>query len=538
MLIMTLMETLACIADAVGEAIAKIPSCEKGYCLGMGADGTDTSQIDKIAENTVLDYITRNNIPLNVLSEEIGYVDNGAEETMVLDPIDGTSNAVAGVPLFTISMAIGKNDLKGIHTAYLKNLVTGDVMTAEKGKGAFKNGLPIKVKKNSDMDDLFMMIYLGNGAHPDSFALVKRVKSSRSYGCASLEMELVAEGQADGYMMYSEKYTRAIRVVDIAASYLLLKEAGGEVMDLQGNPLNMPFDLEIRSNFIAFGDRKVYDFIMRKESPKEKARYGISANINIPTVKEYTKRVMNALDGEDIILDDAIAKEFGIKGCPICEMKVDIIITIGGDGTILRALNNNTAPLIGINAGGVGFLAEIDVKDIEDGIAKLRRGEYTIEDRTRVVARYNGMDLADAVNEVVVHTDSIAKIRHFKVYVNDNLMTEVRADGIIVSTPTGSTCYAMSLGAPIIDPNVNGMVIVPMAAYKFASRPFVVPLGAKVTVESIMDKGCLIVTDGQEEFQMAGRSSIDISASGRKSRFIRFNTEFYRRVREKLVNTI
>ncbi len=195
----------------------------------MGADGTDTSQIDKIAENTVLDYLARNKIQLNVLSEEIGFVDNGAEETMVLDPIDGTSNAIAGVPLFTISMAIGKNDLKGIHTAYLKNLITGDVITAEKGKGAFKNGVRIHAKKDSDLKDLFMMIYLGNGAHPDSFVLVKRVKSSRSYGCASLEMELVAEGQADGYMMHSEKYDRSIRVVDIAASYLILKEAGGEV---------------------------------------------------------------------------------------------------------------------------------------------------------------------------------------------------------------------------------------------------------------------------------------------------------------------
>lgn len=535
---MTLMDTLARIADAVGEAISKIPSCEKGCCLGMGADGTDTSQIDKIAENTVLDYLARNKIQLNVLSEEIGFVDNGAEETMVLDPIDGTSNAVAGVPLFTISMAVGKDDLRGIHTAYLKNLVTGDVITAEKGKGAFKNGVRIQAKKNSDLKDLFMMIYLGNGAHPDSFVLVKRVKSSRSYGCASLEMELVAEGQADGYMMYSEKYDRAIRVVDIAASYLILKEAGGEVLDLEGEPLNMSFNLDMRSNFIAFGDRKVYDFIMKKGNPKERSRYGISANVGISTAREYTERVMAALKGEEILLDDAIAKELGVKGCPIDEMDVDVIITIGGDGTILRALNKNSAPLIGINAGGVGFLAEIDVKDIEEGIAKLRRGEYTIEERTRVIVRYNGEYLADGVNEVVVHTDTIAKIRHFKVYVNDHLMTEVRADGIIVSTPTGSTCYAMSLGAPIIDPNVNGMVIVPMAAYKFASRPFVVPLGAKVTVESIMDKGCLIVTDGQEEFQMAGRSSIDISASGRKSRFIRFNTDFYRRVREKLVNTI
>ncbi|MCL2510257.1 MAG: sugar kinase, partial [Methanomassiliicoccaceae archaeon] len=135
-----MMDVLSKIADAVEEAIAKIPDSKaRGECIGMGADGTSTSQIDKIAENTVLDYIQRNNIPLNVLSEEIGFVDNGGDETLVLDPIDGTSNAVAGIPLYTISMAIGKKSLADIHTAYLRNLATGDVYTAEKGKGAFKN---------------------------------------------------------------------------------------------------------------------------------------------------------------------------------------------------------------------------------------------------------------------------------------------------------------------------------------------------------------------------------------------------------------
>ena len=277
---------------------------------------------------------------------------------------------------------------------------------------------------------------------------------------------------------------------------------------------------------------------MKKESRTEKHVYGICANMNISNVVDYANRVIKALSGQEIVLEEDIAKALNRPGTPLGDMEVDIMITTGGDGTILRTLMKNDAPLVGINAGGVGFLADVDVEDIEEGIKRLVSGDYTIEERTRVVARYNSEDLADAVNEVVVHTDTIAKIRHFKVYVDDHLMTEVRADGIIVSTPTGSTCYAMSLGAPIIDPKVNGMVIVPMAAYKFASRPFVVPIGAKVTIESITDRGCLIVADGQEEFPMEGKSSVTIMASGRKSRFIMFNTDFYRRVREKLVNAI
>ncbi len=533
-----MMDILSDIADAVEEAIKMIPgSGARGECIGIGADGTSTSQIDKIAENTVLSYLQKNNIQLNVLSEEIGFVDNGAKETLVLDPIDGTSNAVAGIPLYTISMAIGTRSLADIRIAYLRNLVTGDVLTAERGKGAYKNGCRIHVRE-AKINDLFLMIYLGNGSHPSSFSLAKRVKSSRSFGCASLEMALVAEGEADGFMMYAEKYSRSIRVVDIAASALILREAGGEIYDLDGNVLDMDFNIGCRSNFIAVGDRKVHDFIRRAEKVTESPKYGICVNRNVPEAKEYTKRVIKALEGCDYLLDESISAELGMEGCPIEEMEVDIMITIGGDGTILRAAMRNKAPLIGVNAGGVGFLAEVGIDDIEEGIRRIRSGEYVIEERFKISPWYNEEYLAEAVNEAVVHTDSIAKIRHFKIYVNDKMMTEVRADGIIVSTPTGSTGYAMSLGAPIVDPCVNAMIIVPMAAYKFASRPFVVPADAKITVEMMMEAGCLLVVDGQVEYEIKGKTHIDFIKSSETVKLIRFNTDFYSRVREKLVNAI
>ena len=103
---MITMETLEGIADAVQEAIELIPGSRcRGEEVCMGADGTPTSQIDKVAENAALMYIQRNGIEVNILSEEIGYVDNGAEETLVMDPIDGTSNAIAGIPYYTISLA-------------------------------------------------------------------------------------------------------------------------------------------------------------------------------------------------------------------------------------------------------------------------------------------------------------------------------------------------------------------------------------------------------------------------------------------------
>ena len=535
---MIMMETLSAIADAIQAEIIKIPdSNSKAEVVCMGADGTPTKEIDKVAENAALMYIQRNSVPLNILSEEIGLVDNGAEETLVIDPIDGTSNAIAGIPYFTISLAVGKDSLSGIRLGYLRNPVTGDVYSAEKGRGAFKNGVPIHVRE-ADLDDLFVMIYMGNGAHPDSYAVAKAVKSSRALGCASLEMAIVAEGEADGFLVKAERYTRSVRIVDIAASTIILREAGGEVYNLEGEVLEMPFDIEHRSNILAIGDMRVYNLIIRHRDVRQEHRYGIYTNTSIKHAVDYTRQVMDALGDSTYYVDSQIADVMGIPGVPLQDMDVDIVIVVGGDGTLLRALQHTDAKVIGVNGGSVGFLAEIDHDDIAGGIQRLLAEDYIIETRFKLSCWYNGEYLLDSVNEAVVHTDSVAKIRHFKVYVDDVLASELRADGVIISTPTGSTCYAMSLGAPYMDPNVKALTVVPMAAYKFNSRPFVVPATSKITVENVLDKGCLIVLDGQAEYEMEGGSKVEFMMSDKKARFIRFNTDFYSRVREKLVNTL
>jgi len=531
-----MMNILSEIAERIRGAIQLVPYTERGKELYIGMDGTPTTQIDKVAENTVLSYLQERKIELNVLSEEIGFVDFGADDTLVLDPIDGTTNSTIGVPLYTVSMAIGKGSLKGVHTAYIENLVTGDRYTAEKGKGAYLNGVRIRTKERSDPDRLMMMIYLGNGAHPDSFKLAKHVRSSRAYGCASIEMALVATGAADGFLMNAENNRKSIRVIDIAASYLLLKEAGGEIYNLDGTEFDMPFDLDHRSNFLAVGNSDVYEMVMFGSHGKTKRhehRYGIYVNMSLPTAADAARRVIKALDGETVILEKDIAKHLNAKGQPVNEMDVDIMITVGGDGTILRAMQNNDAAIFGVNAGGVGFLAEIHADMIEEGIARLREGRFRTEERLKLQTEFKGKRLADAVNEAVIHTDAVAKIRQFRIYVDNHLAADLRADGVIVATPTGSTCYAMSVGSPIIDPHVNALVIVPMAAFKFSARPLIIPTSSKIIVE-IVDKSCLLVIDGQEEYKIPGSSKIEFSMSSNYGRFIRFDDDFYSRIHEKL----
>ena len=539
-----MMDKLSAIADAVQKAVRAIPDgVDIGEELCMGADGTPTSQIDKIAENTVLMFIESNHLPMNVLSEEIGFVDNGAKDTLILDPIDGTRNAVLGIPYYTVSLALTDSDLNGVHTALLRNLVTGDEYRAEKGKGATYNGRPIHAKTRYDPRDITLNIYLGRSSDPNAYVVAKRVKASRSMGCASLDMASVALGRADGFLMQSENYNHSIRVVDIAASTLILREAGGEVYNLDGTLFNMPCDLESRSNFLAVSMKEVFDLIMNGESSHDVPsliRYGIYANMNIPDVADIAKEVIAELGDAEYHVDSALADALGVEGMPLKEMDVDIVIVLGGDGTLLRATHNTDAKIVGINAGSVGFLTAIERDSIKEGIARLRSGDYKVERRTKIRVTCDGEVLGDAINEALVHTDSVAKIRQFRVYIDDSLFTEVKADGFMLSTVTGSTSYAMSLGAPIMDPRVsNAWVLVPVAAFKYSSRPIIVPTSAKITIETVLPhKDCLLVIDGQSEIPLEAGKSVVMTLSPKYGRIISMGADFYDRVSGKLVNPL
>lgn len=539
-----MMDTLVAIADAVQKAVELIPSVsERSEIICMGADGTPTSEIDKVAENAVLMYIESNRVPLNILSEEIGFVDNGAEETLILDPIDGSRNAEIGVPYYAVSLAITTGTMNCVHTAYLRNLATGDEYRAEKGKGAYYNGERIHTKQCYDPNNIIMMIYIGAHSHPVSYNVVSRVKATRSYGCSSLEMCLVAQGMADGFLVNVQNYTHSIRVVDIAASALILREAGGEIYDLDGNVLDLPANLIERSNFLATSNKKVFDYITRGECSHDCVKsqtYGIYANVSIPGVEEVAKHVIGCLEGERYMVDSELAQLLGMEGIPLSQMVVDTVIVLGGDGTLLRATHNTGAKIVGINVGSVGFLTAIERKDIDRGIERLRKGDYIIDRRNMIRVTCDGKVLGDAINEAMIHTASVAKIRRFSVYVDESLLTEVKADGFLMSTVTGSTSYSMSLGAPIMDPRVNNAwILTPMAAFRYSSRPLILPTTAKVTIEPTMpNKDCLLIIDGQSEIVIPGGAKVELSLSPKYTRLISMDFDFYNRVRDKLSGTI
>jgi len=216
-----------------------------GSNVGLGADGTVTKYIDKIAEDVALEVIKKSKIKVNILSEEAGFIDNKSDYTFVLDPIDGTRNAYRGIPFYSVSIAIGKKSIKDIEYGIVKNIPTGDVYTAEKNIGSFLNNKRIAAP---DIPDKQILSSLTLGKNYDSLTIkLAKKEKVRSFGSASIEMCMVASGALDFYVVGKEY----IRVVDIAASTLILREAGGFVKNIRGEELDMLFNLEDRSSVVA-----------------------------------------------------------------------------------------------------------------------------------------------------------------------------------------------------------------------------------------------------------------------------------------------
>jgi NAD+ kinase len=187
-----------------------------------------------------------------------------------------------------------------------------------------------------------------------------------------------------------------------------------------------------------------------------------------------------------------------------------------------------------VNAGVLGFLTEVSIEDAIPGLKRVLRHNYLVEKRLRLKTVLDGKRLFDSTNEAVVHTSETSKMRHYRILLSGVTVDDVRADGIIIATPTGSTCYAMSSGGPILDPSVGAFVIVPLAPFKMSARPIVVPSDRKVSITLMDDKPSRLVLDGQFETQVHAGSTVEFSQSESPAEFIRFSSDFYEHLRSKL----
>jgi NAD+ kinase len=250
------------------------------------------------------------------------------------------------------------------------------------------------------------------------------------------------------------------------------------------------------------------------------------------TVKDFLQ------DHGNVILEEHLAEYLQEKGYHLKHLntKCDIVITIGGDGTILKTLEYVDKPIFAINSGGIGFLSEVESKYTMGGLQRLITGNYNIEERAKLKTLLDGTRLPDATNEVTAQTAQIAKILYLKIFINDELIETMGADGVIVASPTGSTSYSLSVGGPIMDPAVNAMIVAPIAPFKLSARPWIVPLKRTVQIKILpKSKETQLVLDGHSYFPITPESEIHITGSEKKARFIRFGESFYQMVRLKLM---
>jgi NAD+ kinase len=222
---------------------------------------------------------------------------------------------------------------------------------------------------------------------------------------------------------------------------------------------------------------------------------------------------------------------------------LDLLVTLGGDGTLLRGarfLDGHASPILGVNLGRLGFLTECGVDDLESSLRRVAAGEFDAERRMVLVATFTDMQgvakSLRALNDVVLHTRGKARALRLRVTVDGHYVGRYEADGVIIATPTGSTAYSLSAGGPIVVPTSASIIVTPVAPHTLGMRPLVVESGAVVVVRADDAAGELWVTiDGQAEASLGDGGALEVRAAAAPVRLVRFGgASFYTRLRTKL----
>jgi len=234
-------------------------SPHRGDVVAMGADGTPTEELDRLAEAEILKVLDAEGVDWNLLSEEIGQVARGGTHTLVVDPIDGTNNALRNLPFSTVSLALGRRDLAGIEVGLVRDLSRGTTYWAARGKGAFRDGRRITTRPWNARGEIFF-VNLGRHASEPAGRLAVKARRVRSLGCASLEVLMVAQGSADGYLFENTPEGRNLRATDLAGAYRILLEAGGGMSDARCQPIDaFPLTVDRRTSVFAWGDAALFE---------------------------------------------------------------------------------------------------------------------------------------------------------------------------------------------------------------------------------------------------------------------------------------
>jgi NAD+ kinase len=251
--------------------------------------------------------------------------------------------------------------------------------------------------------------------------------------------------------------------------------------------------------------------------------------------------------GCEVFVESATASHLGLTAYPIKKVDefagaIDLAVVLGGDGTMLgigRQLAGSNVPLVGINMGRLGYMTDIPIQNVQTVLPQIIAGEYEADTRTLLdaVVMRNGKQInqALALNDVVVNRSGISGMVELAVRVNGSFMYNQRSDGLIVSTPTGSTAYALSAGGPILHPRVAGILLAPIAPHSLSNRPIVLPQDIVVSIEVVDGREVIVNFDMQSQTNLQSGDTIEVSQSKKTITLLHPRSHSdYKTLREKL----
>jgi NAD+ kinase len=277
-------------------------------------------------------------------------------------------------------------------------------------------------------------------------------------------------------------------------------------------------------------------------------KIGIIAK-DIPAALKAAKKLTVWLEsrGKKVFIDRETAASIKQKGYDRAELPalVEMLIVLGGDGTLLSAARHvadahTNVPIFGVNLGSLGFMAEVSLDELYDNLEKAIAGKLETEDRmmlsTSVIRDGKHIARYRVLNDAVINKGALARMMELRITVSDGHLTTLRADGLIVATPTGSTAYSLSAGGPIIHPTIHCFVVTPICPHTLSNRPIALPDTVVVTVcLTSQSEDVSLTLDGQIGFPLMPNDVVEIKRSRFKMRLIKHPTKsYYEILRSKL----
>lgn len=278
-------------------------------------------------------------------------------------------------------------------------------------------------------------------------------------------------------------------------------------------------------------------------------RVGVVAKREAPEARAAIERLFAWLGprGMSVVLEkETAALVPGYTG-PVAHKvelpaQVDLVVVLGGDGTLIsmaRAVGELGVPILGVNLGGLGFLTATTLEEMVPALEALMEGRMSVDERVMLGAcvRRGGETLCQhlGLNDVVITKSAMSRIINMAVSVEGRYATAYRADGLIVSTPTGSTAYCLSAGGPIVYPSTDAIVLTPICSHALTNRPIVVPGNHRVEVTLHSDQEVMLSIDGQEGFALTDRDTVEVRRADARIKLLRFpQTDFFTVLRTKL----